>query len=168
MLSKVRKYSEANNLPPKAILLLDNCSAHSSKDPLCSDDGLIVAMMLPPNVTAVIQPMDQNPIKVFKLRYRIMPLSMVIGQADVGIHELLSKHSIKDAILLMKTAWDEVSQTVLQNAWSKIFKWDENEYDEEDDIPLSELVPSKSTYDELIDETQELISQLAYRLHFVS
>lgn len=108
-------------MPPKAILLLDNCSAHSPRDPLVSDDGNIVVMMLPPNVTAVIQPMDQNPIKITKLKYRYMLLASVVSQEDESVHDALKNHSIKDAILYLKTAWDELPQTVLQKAWTKIF-----------------------------------------------
>lgn len=158
---KVRRFSEQNNLPPKAILLLDDCSAHEPKETLRSDDGLIVAMMLPPNVTAVIQPMDQNPIKITKLKYRNMLLANVVAQADDSVHDTLKNHSIKEAILLMKTAWDELPMTVLQKAWTKILNWDDKEYEDGDDIPLSELIASQSIYDELIAETQQLLTQLA-------
>lgn len=147
-------------MPPKAILLLDNCTAHLSDEPLVSDDGNIVTMMLPPNVTAVIQPMDQNPIKVVKLIYRNMLLSNAVAQVGSSVDDTLKKHSIKDAILYLKVAWDQLPQTVLQKAWTKIVNWDEKEYEEEDNIPLSELIPSKSIYDELIIETQQLLSQL--------
>lgn len=157
---QVRRFSKENNLPPKALLLLDNCSAHSPKEPLVSDDGNIVAMMLPPNVTALIQPMDQNPIKIVKLKYRNMLLANVVAQADDSIHDALNNHALKDAILLLKTAWDELPLTVLQKSWSKISNWDENDYDDEDNVPLSELMPSKSIYDEIINETQLLLSNL--------
>lgn len=65
---EVRRFSLENNLPPKAILLLDNCSAHAPIESLCTEAKDIIAMLLPPNVTAVVQPMDQNPIKITKLR----------------------------------------------------------------------------------------------------
>jgi len=39
---KVRSYLKLKNLPPKAILFVDNCSAHPDEDLLKSDDGLIV------------------------------------------------------------------------------------------------------------------------------
>ncbi|GBM17648.1 Jerky [Araneus ventricosus] len=52
----------------KAILLLDNCKAHPPVDELVS--GHIVATLLPPNVTSLIQPMDQRVIQNFKCFYR--------------------------------------------------------------------------------------------------
>lgn len=116
-------------------------------------------MMLPPNVTAVIQPMDQNPIKILKLKYRNMLLMNVLAQTD-SVHDALTKHSIKHAILLLKAAWDEMPQSVLKNAWSKILNWDEKEYEDEDNIPVSMLLPNP-VYDELIIETRQLLSQIA-------
>eukprot|EP00794_Sanderia_malayensis_P001923 gene1923-2180_t len=43
----------------KAILFLDNCAAHPGTEDLISKDGKITARFFPPNVTALIQPMDQ-------------------------------------------------------------------------------------------------------------
>ncbi|XP_053964250.1 jerky protein homolog-like [Anastrepha ludens] len=63
---QVIRFSQENNLPPKAILLIDNCSAHAPIEKLQSDDGNIIAFFFPPNVTATLQPMDQNPIKGLK------------------------------------------------------------------------------------------------------
>jgi len=40
---------------PKALLLMDNSSAHSDEELLISRDGLVKAM---PSVTSLIQPMD--------------------------------------------------------------------------------------------------------------
>ncbi len=56
-------------LEPKAIIFLDICSAHPSEELLVSPDGL--AKFLPPNVTSLIQPMDQGlleSLKFFLLR----------------------------------------------------------------------------------------------------
>ena len=47
-------------LEPKALLLLDNCSAHPDEESLVSADGLVTAKFLPSNLTAMIQPMDQG------------------------------------------------------------------------------------------------------------
>ena len=47
----------------KAVLVLDNCSAHPDQTELVSDDGKIIAKFLPPNVTSLIQPMDQGVIE---------------------------------------------------------------------------------------------------------
>ena len=55
------------NLPQRDLLLLDNCPSHPSTEELCSDDSEISAMFLPPNMTELIQPMDQNVFQNIKL-----------------------------------------------------------------------------------------------------
>lgn len=148
-------------MPPKAILLLDNCSAHSPIEELRSDDGNIFCMLLSPNVTAAIQPMDQNPIKVTKLSYRNQLLASIVAQEGLSIHELLQKHDLRHAILLLKLAWDECTQSVLQKAWHKLLNWDNHQYDDEDDIPLSVLFPPDPFYNRIFEETQQLLTRLA-------
>lgn len=157
----MRKFSNENNLPPKALLLLDNCSAHGPIEGLCSEDGNIVSMLLPPNVTAVIQPMDQNPIKIVKLHYRNKMISSIVAQEDASIHDLLQKHTLRNAICLLSAAWEDVSPAIIQKAWSKILNWDDGDYDDEDNMPLSDLVPTIDTYSDMLQQTQELLSKLA-------
>lgn len=159
--AQVREFSRANNLPPKAILLLDNCSAHKPIEALRSKDGNIIAMFLPPNVTAVIQPMDQNSIKITKLKYRNMLLAGIVAQEDVPVHDLLNALNVRDAILLLKSAWEDLPQSVLQKSWSKIFEWDDNESDAEDNVPLSELMQDNDVYNEVLQETTQLLSKIA-------
>lgn len=67
----VRKFSSDNNLEPKALLLLDNCSPHCAKmDCLTSDDGLIKAEFLPARTTSILQPMDQRVLYSVKAKYK--------------------------------------------------------------------------------------------------
>ena len=50
----------------KAILFIDNCAAHPGEEKLISDDGKIIAKFFPPNVTSLIQPMDQGILESLK------------------------------------------------------------------------------------------------------
>lgn len=119
-----------------------------------------MAMFLPPNVTAVIQPMDQNPIKITKLKYRNILLSNIVAQEGISVHELLQTHTIRDAILFLNQAWNEVPESVLKKAWSKILNWDDSEFDEEDDLPLSTVISSVDVYESVLEETALLLSKL--------
>ncbi|XP_029404952.2 jerky protein homolog-like [Bactrocera dorsalis] len=159
---QVRTFCSGNNLPHKALLLVDNCSAHKPIERLKSDDGNIVTMLLPPNVTAVIQPMDQNPIRLVKLGYRSKLLCNIMAQKHLTIALTLKQHSIRDAIMLLKSAWDELPQTVLINAWNKIRKWGDNEYDEEDNIPLAQLIETSvnDEYAQLLQEVSLLLERV--------
>ena len=57
-------------LGAKALLLLDNAPTHPAATNLVSKEGTIRAMYLPPNTTALFQPMDQGVVEAFKRRYR--------------------------------------------------------------------------------------------------
>lgn len=142
-------------------MIIDNCSAHAPIETLQSDDGNIVAYLLPPNVTAAIQPMDQNPIKLTKLLYRNKLLSHLVAQDNVDIDDYLKKHQISDAIVLLKQAWDELPQNVIEKSWHKIMNWDASQFDEEDDLPLSDLRQSNAEYIAAAQQTQILLSKIA-------
>ena len=54
----------------KAVLLLDNAPVHPAEDILRSDNGKIKCLFMPPNTSALIQPMDQGVIYSCKRLYR--------------------------------------------------------------------------------------------------
>ncbi|XP_055307810.1 jerky protein homolog-like, partial [Sitodiplosis mosellana] len=147
-----------NNLPPKAILLIDNCPAHEE---LQTDDGNIITIALPPNVTSVLQPMDQSPINVFKMNYRKLLLSSVVANENTNIIQALKEHNIRDAIVMMKDVWANFSNTLLQNSWSKINNWDKDDYTEEDLVPLSSLRAPTVDYENVLGEVQTLLNSIA-------
>ena len=66
----VTKYLELKSLSPQALLLLDNAPSYSSVCTFVSADGKIKCMCLPPNVTSLIQPMDQGVTENIKRRYK--------------------------------------------------------------------------------------------------
>jgi len=43
----VQRELKSKGLPPKALLILNNCPAHPEEDALVSDDGLVIAKFLP-------------------------------------------------------------------------------------------------------------------------
>ncbi|XP_053949198.1 jerky protein homolog-like [Anastrepha ludens] len=67
---QVTSFLKQKALPIKALLLIDNDPSHSNVAELTTENGQISAMFMPPNVTPLIQPMDQNAIKITKLHYR--------------------------------------------------------------------------------------------------
>ena len=66
----VRKELTSLGLENKAVLVLDNSPAHPDAEYLVSDDGKITALYLPPNVTSLIQPMDQGVLVALKRHYK--------------------------------------------------------------------------------------------------
>ena len=66
----VKKHLSEIGLTVKALLLLDNAPSHPDETVLQSSDKCIKAMFLPPNTTALIQPMDQGVLESLKRRCR--------------------------------------------------------------------------------------------------
>lgn len=151
----VRKFSAEQGIPPKAILLLDNCSAHHLNDELKSDDGLITVYFLPPNVTAMIQPMDQNVIQNCKMRYREKLLLHVMARGKNDIDQCLKGISMKDVCFWMHEAWGELHNTVIQQSWKKIGVILDNKLVHDDDVPLSRLFNINKSEDIIIGYNAE-------------
>ena len=118
----VREKLTSFSLEPKAVVVLDNCSAHPDPQELVSDDGKFFAKFLPPNVTSLIQPMDQGVLISLKRRYRKELLHRLIIEDEVGtsIIEFLKGLNMKTTIDLVAEAWDDIPSTTMQRSWRKI------------------------------------------------
>ena len=78
----VKRHQRAQNIhSPKALLLMDNCSAHPEE--LKTRDGSVTCMFLSRNTTSLIQPMDQGVLQAMKNRYKRKLLQKVICGQDL-------------------------------------------------------------------------------------
>ncbi|XP_062558218.1 jerky protein homolog-like [Armigeres subalbatus] len=135
---RVEKFAAEQGIEPKAVLLLDNCSAHHFEDELVSEDGLIFVVFLPPNVTPLIQPMDQHVIQTIKSRYREkLHSENIFGGGDAAQH--LKQVNLKDVAFWLQESWMEVSQNVIQRSWKNIGVMVGTKLMHEDDVPLATL-----------------------------
>lgn len=107
---KVREFSHQRGIPPKAVLLVDNCSAHISPE-LISDDGLIKVMFLPPNVTALGQPMDQGVIHSVKSKYRnhLHKYLLFDCEPSMALNDRLKTVNILQCVRWISNSWEAVS-----------------------------------------------------------
>lgn len=128
----VQQFQNEKGIPKRAVLLLDNAPSHPSESTLKTPDGQIFVYYLPPNVTSIIQPMDQGVISCLKRRYKKIFLRYLL-QEDCfdSIKELLKMWTIKDAIFAICNAWENVPATTLRLSWAKILDQD---YDDEKNI----------------------------------
>lgn len=116
----------------KILLLVDNCPAH----PIISNLKCITLVFLPPNVTSVLQPMDQGVIKALKTQYRKLQVLQMIQNIE----------NSKDTKSLK--AWEKVTQTTIANCFRHAAFKDLSpsqarliqSTDEDDNVPLAELV----------------------------
>lgn len=132
----MEQYCHENNLPPTALLLIDNATCHPAQDVLMSADKKIVVMFLPPNVTSVLQPMDQNVLRLLKLHYRNKLLSQIISNGNVA--DSLKKIDLRQAIVLLNESWQQIKSETIAHCWKRIL-------DEEDEVPLSQLRNTEAT-----------------------
>lgn len=116
----VTRFNEENGLPPRALLLIDNAPSHPSDMQLVCRD--IKAIFLPPNVTSLLQPMDQGVLQNIKLSYRKMLLQTLIEEdCSLSILEKLKKITIKDVIYWVAESWNNTSKNLLQRSWTKLW-----------------------------------------------
>lgn len=116
----VQRDLKSKNLPPKAILVLDNAPSHPEDD-LKSDDGNITCCFLPANTTSLIQPMDQSVIVAMKRRYRKKFIQRLVAEDDTSLIDYWKAYNIKDVVVNVSDAWADVTTQTLQNAWNKLW-----------------------------------------------
>ena len=119
----VKSHQRSQNIrSPKALLLIDNCSAHP--DELSSRDGSVTCLFLPPNTTSLIQPMDQGILQAMKNRYKRKLLQKVICSQDIdqtqSIKDIVKLHTVKDALYMLSDAWYEGSPESICKAYDKL------------------------------------------------
>ena len=138
----------------RAILVLDNCSAHPDSSELVSDDGKITVKFLPPNVTSLIQPMDQGVLQAVKRRYKKKLLRALIIGDDRGVSliDFLKSVTMKTVVNLVAEAWKEIEPSTLRKSWQKILPIHVPSFKSRPDHPyasgpLSELFKQTSDYE---------------------
>lgn len=116
----VKKFLKERKLPMKAVLFLDNCSAHPGPNVL-SANGIQV-YFLPANTTSILQPMDQGIIQNIKLKYSSLLLKSILqGQeSDCSVIESMKAITIRNAIYWLSEAWDHVSVHTISKCWKPL------------------------------------------------
>ena len=101
---------------------MHNCSAHPDPTELVSDDGKIIAKFLPPNVTALIQLMDQSVIQSVKERYKKKLLCRLIIEDDLGtsLVDFTKGVNLRIAVNFVHESWMEITKDTLRRSWQKI------------------------------------------------
>lgn len=124
----------------KAILLLDNCAAHTKLDPTHLPKNLIIHFF-PSNVTSLHQPADMGIIATMKVGYRTLMLTQLLDVFDApngfknaeevrrgrrrgckGL-DVGGKATILDAMMLLLQVWTDESkyatQESIRRCWRK-------------------------------------------------
>ena len=117
----------------QVVLLADNFGSHDIDD-IALQDPQVKWILLPPNCTAVHQPMDQGVIAALKASYKTKLLHVMIRNLDnydqlrqlgaaltAGVRGLDHAYppNLLDAASLVYQAWDSLTQATLANCWLK-------------------------------------------------
>ncbi|XP_039290473.1 jerky protein homolog-like [Nilaparvata lugens] len=150
----VKKFSDENNPPHQALLLLDNAPTHPDESVLVSGD--IRAIFLPPNVMSLLQPLDQGVIENLKRHYRQKLLKQLLLNLDneVTVVQSLKKINLKDVIFWLDESWKNVKQSTLQKSWKNISlnNGSEPSEDDEDELLLIHLLNRMPVAEPLTDD----------------
>jgi len=82
--NRVLQFCNQNNLPRKALLLLDNAPGHPPNLEDVKSELKVQTLFMPPNTTSLLQPMDQGVITTFKAYYLRQSLQEMIRQMDTS------------------------------------------------------------------------------------
>ncbi|XP_055526990.1 tigger transposable element-derived protein 2-like [Wyeomyia smithii] len=122
----------------------------TGSDDLRTADGAISTTFLPPNTTALLQPMDQNIIQMVKSNYRQKLMREILvrpGEFDDKVKHI----NIKDAIFWVAEAWNAVPAVSISKSWKMLCRG--TEFNDEDDVPLSVVKERlKSIQQQLIEQ----------------
>ncbi|XP_054259801.1 jerky protein homolog-like [Macrosteles quadrilineatus] len=116
----VKRFSQENDIPPRAILLLDNAPSHPDVDELTC--GEIKAAFLPPNVTPLLQPMDQGVLQALKLKYRKHFLKSLIEDDTIPLVQKIKQTNVKDVVYWAAESWENVTTGAIRKSWKKLWK----------------------------------------------
>ena len=94
----------------KVLLFADNCLAH----PIVPRLQAVTVHFLPPNTTAVLQPMDQGVIQCFKMWYKKLLLGKMVEAIDSGSDY---KADVLEAMKVTAKAWEHVSGYCIANCF---------------------------------------------------
>lgn len=98
----------------KVMLILDNASSPPTLQELNAVNKYYRIIYLPPNVMALVQPMDQGPIATTKQLYKNDLLrQLLFNDNQQGAVDFLKKLNIRDFLPSLKKSWNSLSSSTL-------------------------------------------------------
>ena len=128
----IKKHQRSAGNIGKVLLLVDNCVAHTRLDSLNSVDDLFKIIFLPPNVTSLIQPMDQGVIHALKIIYKQLFVDFLVVRElseQNALIQVIKDYNIRNCLFDLSEAWNLISKRTLKNSWNSILR---QEYDLEE------------------------------------
>ncbi|XP_037505778.1 tigger transposable element-derived protein 4-like [Rhipicephalus sanguineus] len=102
-----RRFEQQNR---RVLLFVDNCAVHGH----IKDLKAVQIEFLPPNTTAILQPMDQGVIRNLKHHYKSRVLSRMVLCYDSGKSYAVD---LRSAVGMLAESWKAVTQETLRNCF---------------------------------------------------
>ncbi|XP_035214767.1 tigger transposable element-derived protein 1-like, partial [Stegodyphus dumicola] len=152
----VKRYCKIKKLEQKALLLIDNAPSHPTNLSDLTTCIPVEVVFLPPNTTALIQPMDQGVISNFKAYYLRRTFKQMFektdGEENQSIREFWKNYNIVDAVENIGLSWNEVTERSLKGVWKNIWP----------DLSKSDDVGHSVDVDEIVEEIVKLTKQTGF------
>ena len=113
----VEQYCTKKDILFKGLLVLDNAPGHPAQ--LGDFNPNVKVVYLPPNTTALLQPMDQGVIASFKAYFLRRTIAMAL-QATETMKDFWKSYNILDAVQNIAYSWEEVKVTNMNGVWRKL------------------------------------------------
>ena len=127
----VERYYTEKDIPFKVLLVLDNAPGHPAQ--LGDFNSNVKVLYLPPNTTALLQPMDQGVIASFKAYYLRKTFAMALqateASKDLTLRDFWKSYNILDAVQNIAHSWEEVKITNMNGVWRKLCPQFVNDFD---------------------------------------
>ena len=149
-----RAYKRKNR---KIFLFIDNCTAHKTIPAMEN----VTVVFFPPNMTSVVQPMDQGIIKNLKHFYRCLLVQHILTESSQKL-----PITLLDASRMCLNAWSKVSQKTIANCFRKagfIRSAVSSELFDEENLPPPVAWEDSMPFDDYIniDENIEICGDLS-------
>ncbi|GBM19254.1 hypothetical protein AVEN_142498-1 [Araneus ventricosus] len=133
----------------KAILLMDNATAHPDVETLKAEN--ITCIFMPSHTTTILQPMDQDVIESMKRRYRKQLPSKLPFEGDddeeeaaCPIVQFSKALTLKDCVNMINEGWESVPEHALKRFWRKLAPYLENldQSNDSDSVTIRDCNPA--------------------------
>lgn len=118
---EVERYCARKNLPFKALLLIDNAPGHPAS--LQELHPNVKVTFMPPNITSLIQPMDQGVIRAFKAYYLRKTFRQAVRATENGkktLREFWKDFNIYKAVKNIGESWEEITESNMNGVWENV------------------------------------------------
>ncbi|GFS43521.1 tigger transposable element-derived protein 1 [Trichonephila inaurata madagascariensis] len=131
----------------------------------------VEVVFLPPNTTALIQPMDQGVISNFKAYYLRRTFKQMFektdGEEKQSIREFWKNYNVMNAVENINLSWNEITERSLKGVWKNIWPDLSKSEDIGHSVDMDEIVEleKQTGLDEVnVEDVEEIVQETAASL----